>query len=243
VDSATEISGANVQVAARLFAGITLLLTSILNQQPHIAAFQLLVVTLLLLTRKEGGMLLQRAVRLLIWLLLPILLLHAFFTPGELIVVHEMVLPVSFEGVARGGWLALHLAVIFFAALLLFRLLEKKEWLRLAIKLPVWGDHLLVYAALLESGWATTKAMIKDEQVEWAREGKRLRRVPFRIMAMPASMLQSARDDARELWHHWDQRLKSVVSSDEYSVSPSVLNTFLILVGAMLLWLLYFSGM
>ncbi len=241
MDLVIETIYSSADVFSRLFVGITLLLTSILNQESTVAMVQLTITLCLIIVQFQGVKLLRRAMKLLIWLFVPILLLHALFTPGELI-VSGMLLPVSFEGLKMAGWLALHLAAIFFSALLLFRLLTQKEWMRLVTRIPMLGHKFMAYTALLETGWVSTKEMIIQEKEAWKSDKQRLRGFFFRMAKLPARRFHSSRDDASELWNNWEQRMALMHSSDG-DMRRSVVATLAMICSGLLLWGLYVSGL
>jgi len=89
----------------------------------------------------------MRAARLLLWLVIPVLLLHLFFTPGALLWPGGFI-PLSREGLHEGLWLGLRLCALFYAAMLLSRSLSREEWTYYCLALPYPGSVILPYVRL-----------------------------------------------------------------------------------------------
>jgi len=89
----------------------------------------------------------MRAARLLLWLVIPVIILHLMFTPGALIWPGSFV-PFSYEGLHEGLWLGLRLCAIFYAAMLLSRSLNREEWSFYCLTIPWPGTALLPYLHL-----------------------------------------------------------------------------------------------
>ncbi len=145
-----------------------------------------------------------RLLRLLRWFVLPILLLHLLFTPGQLL-MPGWPLPVSREGLMQGLWLSLHLITIYAVAILMFRLLKQHEWLGLLMRLPRGGELLLIRALMLIS----MKKQI-TELLLHLRQQYRLRRnwkqLPLLFMALFKRALTDAGMHAQALWLRWPQQ-------------------------------------
>jgi len=89
----------------------------------------------------------MRAARLLLWLVIPVLLLHLIFTPGALIWPGSF-FPLSREGLHEGLWLGLRLCALFYAAMLLSRSLSREEWSYYCLALPYPGVAIFPYVRL-----------------------------------------------------------------------------------------------
>ncbi|MCF7820954.1 MAG: energy-coupling factor transporter transmembrane protein EcfT [Mariprofundaceae bacterium] len=226
---------------SRVVLGLSLLLTTALNNIFYIAAIQLLISVSFLIIITSGGRLLKESARLLCWLVIPILLLHALFTPGELL-VKGMTIPVSIEGVQLGGWFALHLIAIFLSALVFSRLLGKDEWVGFLLRIPGWGERFVPYALLLNSGLKKNREIVRREYSNWDACGKKLRQLPIHITIALADTLNENKKNASELWHDWDQRVLSIsdVSQSVKQAAPMV--TAAAVFAAALLWAIYLAG-
>ncbi|MES0370797.1 MAG: hypothetical protein ABUK11_00825 [Mariprofundaceae bacterium] len=152
-----------------------------------------------------------------------------------------MAIPVSIEGLRSGFWFALHLAVIFFSAIVLSRLLSKREWIQSVLRLPVFGVKLLPYALLMEAGWSRVKAMLHDEYMEWNEHEKGIRAMIAHLASLPSKAMLQSRIHADEVWSHWDHHVSNIMM--EQSIRTiSALSTTAALTSGMVLWYLYLSG-
>jgi len=228
-----------VDPVSRALLGISLLLTSALNDLFPIAVIQLLISVSLLIIMTSGGSLLKESARLLCWLVVPILLLHALFTPGELL-VKGMAIPVSIEGVQLGGWFALHLMVIFLSALVFSRLLSKEEWISFMLRVPGWGEKAVPYILLLEPGLKKSREIVRREYADWCACGKKFRQFPVHINIALTDTLNENRKDASELWHDWDQRVLSI--PDGSHSGNHGMATAVAVIAAVAIWALYLAG-
>jgi len=89
-----------------------------------------------------------RLLRLLRWFVIPILLLHMLFTPGQLL-FPGWPIGVSREGLMQGMRLSIHLTSMYAMAMMMFRLLSHSEWLRLLMQLPWFGERIMVQALMM----------------------------------------------------------------------------------------------
>ncbi len=226
---------------SRAVLGLSLLLTAALNDLFYIAAIQLLISVSFLIVMTSGGRLLKESIRLLSWLVIPILLLHALFTPGELL-VKGMAIPVSIEGVQLGGWFAFHLIVIFLSALVFSRLLSKDEWISFMLRMPGWGERLVPYALLLESGLKKNREIVRREYGSWYSCGKKLRQLPIHITIALTDTLNENRKDASRLWHDWDQRVLSISDGSQSGKQTRSIATTAAVIAAAVVWMIYLEG-
>jgi len=225
----------------RLFLGASLLLTSAFNNLFYTAMIQLLIAVLFLLILVSGRRLFTESIRLLCWLVIPILLLHAFFTPGEML-FKGVAIPVTVEGIRLGSWFALHLVVMFLSALVLSRLLSKQEWITTMLSIPGWGEKLVPYALLLESGLKKNGEIVRREYANWCSHGKKLKQFPLHITTALTDSLNKNRDDAFELWNDWDACVSSVAESSQPGEQGRPVETVLAVMIAAIIWMLYLAG-
>jgi len=226
---------------SRAVLGISLLLTTALNDLFPIAVIQLLISVSFLILMTSGGRLLKESTRLLCWLVVPILLLHALFTPGELL-VKGMAIPVSIEGIRLGGWFAFHLVVIFLSALVFSRLLSKEEWISFMLRMPGWGERLVPYVLLLEPGLKKNREIVRREYANWCSCGKKFRQLPVHITIALTDTLNENRKDASELWHDWDQRVSSIPDGSQSGKQGMPMATTAAVIAAVAVWILYLAG-
>ena len=225
----------------RLFLGGSLLLTSAFNDLFYIAMIQLLISVSLLLILVSGKRLFTESIRLLCWLVIPILLLHAFFTPGEML-FKGVAIPVTVEGIRLGSWFALHLIVMFLSALALSRLLSKQEWITTMLSIPGWGEKLVPYALLLESGLKKNGEIVRREYASWCSHGKKLKQFPIHITTALTDTLNKNRDDAFELWNDWDVRVSSVAESSQPGKRGRPVETISAVIVTVIIWMFYLAG-
>jgi len=226
---------------SRVVLGLSLLLTAALNNLFYIAVIQLLISVSLLIVMTSGGRLLKESIRLLSWLVIPILLLHALFTPGELL-IKGMAIPVSVEGIQLGGWFAFHLIAIFLSALVFSRLLSKDEWISFMLQIPGWGERLVPYALLLESGLKKNGEIVRQEYSNWQSCGKKLRQLPIHITTALTDTLNESGKDASELWHDWDRRVLSVSDGSQPVKQARPVATTAAVIAAVFVWVIYLAG-
>jgi hypothetical protein len=134
--------------AARFLAGGSLLFAAILCHSLLLSVSYLMLSVCLIFLIEGGWLTIIRLLGLLRWFIIPIILLHALLSPGELIMPGVPV-PVTWEGVNQGIWLSLHLSTIFAAALLFSRLLLRSEWMRGILLLPFAGKKTIVFQMMM----------------------------------------------------------------------------------------------
>ncbi len=230
----------SMHIASRLFAGVTFLLTAVLNNQLDFALMQLFLIVLALLLYRDGSKRILRALLLLRWLVIPIILLHALFTPGALI-VSGLIWPISVEGIQSGLWFSFHLVVIFFAAMFFSIVLTRKEWIEAILKLPMAGHRILPYAMLLDQCWRQVQLMLSAEFSGYRNGRKGLRHLIWRLGSLPSGALKASREVAREVSVNWDQSVEGIVAGRP-ALAVSSGATVLALSSALLMWLAVIYG-
>lgn len=190
---------------ARFLLGMALLLGAALN---HDALFASLNITLasLLIWHIAGGLVpLWSAVRLLRWLIIPILLLHMLLTPGA-IVAPSLPLPISREGLWQGLWLSLHLAEMFVAAMALSRLLSWREWLKWLGSWPLLGGRLETDARLFLLMQRDARLLIERQRRRWREHRLDLILLARLLAETLMQMLGRSELQAERLWRNWHSR-------------------------------------
>jgi len=231
----------NMHPISRLILGMTLLLTTALNTSIYIALFQLIISLTLLNLMESGVRVFRESIHLLCWLVVPIVVLHVFFTPGELL-LKSVNIPISIEGIQLGSWFALHLVVMFLSALAFSRLLGKDEWIALMLRIPGWGERAVPYVLLLEAGLKRSRQITRREQENWRACGSGVRKLPTHITVALTDVLSESKNDAGELWRCWDQRVSSI-SIDPFSVNHAQLKaTMVAVIVIVIIWSVYLAG-
>ena len=184
-------------VATRLLFGLIL---AALLVSGH-TALLLVVSTLMVVLIDAGWSNIARALRVLRWFVLPILLLHLIFSGGERI-WPESGLPFSLEGLKAGVMLSLHLLTFYSLAMLLSRLLLRDEMLAVVASLPVAGRRLYPYTLSMY----TVRSVVQSALNEY-RSQFQLRRHWLQAGVMLASLLQQVLATSSTcsalLWLRW----------------------------------------
>jgi len=146
-----------------------------------------------------------RVLGLLRWFVIPILLLHLLFTPGQLLWPGFPV-AVSREGLVQGIWLSIHLTSIYILAILVFRLLRREEWLRFILIMPGIGERLMVQALMMMSmkNHMTELLSLLRQQYGLRHHWKK---TPLLLISAFRQALADASAFAQMLWLRWPRKL------------------------------------
>jgi len=215
---------------SRLILGIGLLFASIMTAS-WLGSVVMLCVCIVMMRAVDGHFLtIKRLLTLLQWFIWPILLLHAFLSPGQLL-LPDLWIPISREGLMHGIMLALHLAAIFFAAMLMFRLLIRSEWLRLVMRLPCLGQRLVVYIWMMTSMHRSMTALLANFRWQF-RLRKNIKHMPLLLMAAFQHALLAASDHAAILWLRWPDHVVMASAADmnqptwQYRIMSGLIGSF-----------------
>ena len=168
--------------------------------------FTLLTIGLLYLQSKSLVIII-RSFRLLVWLFVPIVLLHAFLTPGTYI----MGLPVSIEGLKQSFVLSLNLACMFFTALLVMQVLKMKYLLQALQRTPTLSQILLPSLLLIRRLRITIPLLLNQQRMYWQRLEHKWLALPDVLFESILSILKSSRFEAQLLWEHWDGEVEKLL--------------------------------
>jgi len=201
---------------SRLLLGFALLFLSLTTTSIWLCLF-LAVISAAMIRLLDGNWTTSlRVLGLLRWFILPILLLHTLFTPGQLL-LPGFPIAVSREGLVQGMWLSVHLITIYAMAMLLFRLLSRDEWLRFILLLPGIGERLMVQVLMMVS--------MKNHMAEllsYLRQQYGLRhdwkKIPLLLMSAFKQALIDASAYAQMLWLRWPQQLSTLVSATSQTI-------------------------
>ncbi|MDQ6972652.1 MAG: CbiQ family ECF transporter T component [Mariprofundaceae bacterium] len=183
------------------------LFASVLLAGKAVLVYMMLLSTLLVLLHwlNASWQPVWRAARLLLWLLIPIFLLHMAFTPGRLIWPGGII-SVSYEGLQQGLLLAVRLCTLFYAGMLLSRALTRAEWVSACLNTPVLGPLLLPYIAL-----SSPIRGLVDECIAQARKGTgypdmpRIRGLLLTMTRLMQQVWNGAAQEARSVGGQWDE--------------------------------------
>lgn len=187
--------------ASRFLAGCSLLFAAIICHSLWLSVLYL-ILSLYLIYLLEGGWLtVIRLLSLLRWFVIPILLLHALLSPGQLI-WPGVPMPVTWEGVQQGIWLSLHLSTIFAAALLFFRLLKRSEWIKGVLMLPFAGKRIIVFQMMTSAMKINITEQLSHLRQQWQLRSN-WRMAAIFMLASFRMALVAGREQARILWLRW----------------------------------------
>lgn len=226
-----------VHPLGRLSFALGMLATVLLIQRDAPAMFTLLAACMVLISWLSASWLpVWRAARLLLWLVLPVLLLHLMFTPGQLLWPGSGI-SFSREGLQEGIRLGLRLSAMFYAAMLFSRCLSREEWVWYCLRLPVFGALLLPYVKLSSpmrgvAGRALADASVQiNLQAGWGSASHVLRALGDAI----AIVWHASGKEAEQVWLHWHDEAAARRATG--SVAAGVLLAMLGLLMPLSVWL------
>lgn len=144
-----------------------------------------------------------RAARLLLWLVVPVLLLHLIFTPGALLWPGSPV-PFTREGLQQGVWLALRLCAMFYVAMLLSRSLSREEWTYYCLRLPLVGPRLLTYVKLSPAMRSLASRSLGEAKVNLNAGWRSAPDIPAELGELVSRVWQGALVEATGVWQQWE---------------------------------------
>lgn len=142
-----------------------------------------------------------RLSKLLGWFVVPILLLHALFSPGQLLLPGTGI-PVTKEGLHLGLVLSTRLAAMFTAAMLMFRMLSQSEWLSAIVAVPVLGKRLLLFVWMIRPMQRQVGFRLRLIQRQYDLR-RHWRMLPQVLLSACAQALAAATPVSRTLWLRW----------------------------------------
>ncbi len=169
-----------------------------------------LVIACMLLMYLDGAkaILFIRSLKLLLWLFIPIIFFQGFFTPGTYIQT-PVYLPLSIEGLNHAWFLCLHIMLMFFSALLFFRMLALSEWTYLLSFLPKLTAGLSPYLILVVSLRVRVTEILAKQHLAWGERGKIWLNMPNMMIQTIQMTLDAGHQEAHDLWQHWEKRMRN----------------------------------
>jgi len=201
-----RLSYVKIHPLGRLFFGMGSFAATLIAHDIIFAAIGLGLCLVLLRIVNGSWTPVFRALRLLLWLILPIGILHLLLTPGALIWPGSG-LPFTWEGVDRTVWLSTRLFFLFFSAMLLSRLLSLDEWQAQLCRIPVVGRHLYPYMQLFQPMQKITAKLVRKHWRE--SRSRELVSLPEMIVRLLEDVLRSGHDQAKVVWEEWKDELPS----------------------------------
>ncbi|MBN4077217.1 hypothetical protein JYT48_03010 [Mariprofundus ferrooxydans] len=215
--------------SSRFLLGFGLLFSAIMTQS-MLWCVAVLIVSMFLLRALDGHWLTSmRLLRLMRWFLIPILVLHALLSPGQLL-LPEWFVPITREGLMQGIRLSLHLSAVFFVAMLMFRLLRRAEWLSVVFLLPGMGKRLMVYVCMMGSMKMNMTRLLVDLRLQF-RLRRDVKRSALLLMSAFQQALADASDHAAMLWLRWPNYLPLSNVNQHRSAHYSEMSVLLALLG------------
>jgi len=213
---------------ARLSFGLGMLALVLMQHalQPTLLLVLLLICLLRLL---QGSFVpLFRLFRLLRWFLLPILLMHAFFSPGELVM---QALPLTWEGIHQGIWIAAHFCNLFLAAMLLAGLLRQGEWFGMLAAVPLLDKRVWEYVIMLSMMNRCISTLLRQINEQWQLR-KKWSFAPVMLISAFQQAIESGREQAHAAWLRWPGHpsawLRSGMIADQSRMHASTGNSVLL---------------
>lgn len=215
---------------ARLFVGLACLGAGLGASSMVHALYLLAGMLILLYVSGTAASSIFRAFKVLAFLILPILVLHMWLTPGRLLIDFGDFGGISAEGLARGGWLSLHLALMYFAAMLFSRLIFLREWMALT----AWcgGGRLQAYVIMLAPLARQVRWRMQSLARCWRRRGTWRELAPM-LAAVLNQCLSVSRRQADALWLRWPDHadISAFLSPTAASVRAWPATLVLLLIG------------
>lgn len=229
----------SAHLASRLFLGLPLLILALMIADINFGLLLSLSIMVLIYYVEQSWQRVVRTLRLLRWFIVPILLLHSLFSPGQYI-FPGMPLSLTQEGVMQGVQLSIQFSAIFFAASFFFLCLKQQEWIKLILVLPfVHHEKSASYMLMVAIMQRVVQLVVHDFQKQW-RMRKRWQDMPLLLLALFRTILKEAADHAGQLWLRWPGSLQ-LSAQGEVGSSPGgvVASLFCIgvgLLGLVLIW-------
>jgi len=162
-------------------------------------------IILFFVCKKEAWKILRDTWRLLRWIFVPTIILHAFFTPGEIIIL-GMPWAISYEGLRLGLQLALHLMEIYFLVLVMNMLLPLRRWLAMLMNHQYLSQYVSSYAYLFPKMIRDVRVILRRSFRTWRLSQDKWLSLPKTLMLVMVDIDGRAKLQANRIWHGWNQQ-------------------------------------
>jgi len=178
------------------------------------------VLAVLIRLRDGHARALWRMLALLKWLLLPILLIHALFTPGEILF---SLFQVHFtrEGLHLGANMSLHLLMFFLVGMFISKLWTQQDWLLLAARIPLVGRRLYPYILMVMPLRQSLGQSLSLMKAQWQKRSGRWRHFPVLLEALARQAMQLGERHAENLWLRWGEQPAAGMQLSSLSVAET----------------------
>jgi len=179
----------------------------------------------------------RRLAGLLIWFFVPILLLHAFFSPGQLLFPGGW-LSITVEGLHRGFQLCAHLMAVFLTAMMMFRLLKHGEWLTAVAGLPYVGRRLLplLWMIVPMKNIVLCRLGVIKQQYQLRNDWRLL---PQLLLSACSQVLLMSGQVASALWLRWPAGPFMAGQSEIFNKNSMAVDALLMIAGTVALLLVW----
>jgi len=167
--------------------------------------------------------------RVLRWLLIPIIIFHMLFTPGEVVWVN-FPLPVSYEGLILAVHLSLKLCEMFVCALLLGRLLPITVWLQAIAHVDVLQQHLAPYLHLMPVMLRRVPMLVRRTYRAWCLEPKKVKKLASYMTELIIAVEKDSRRRAKYAWVSWDKPTITALAAQKKLRDSSLLHMLFLFV-------------
>ncbi len=142
--------------------------------------------------------------QILRWLLIPIVIFHVLFTPGEIIWV-GFVIPISYEGLTLASYLSLRLCEMYVCAVLLGRMLPMQLWLQAIAHIAILQRHLTPYLRLMPMMLRRVPVLVRRTYRAWRLEPKKVKKLAYYMTELIITVKQDSLRRAKYVWLRWDE--------------------------------------
>ena len=160
---------------------------------------------------------LWRMLGLLKWLLLPILLIHAMFTPGEILFSLSM-LHMTREGLQQGMTMSLHLLMFFLAGMTISQLWSRQDWLLLVARMPGFGRRLYPYILMVMPLRQSLGRELLLMKAAWQHRSGRWRHFPRLLESLVRQAIRLGERHAEMLWLRWGEQPAAMMQLSSVSL-------------------------
>ncbi len=210
---------------ARFLAGSGLIGMAIGSRSIFLGLFLAVLASLLIRFIESNWLTILRLSKLLVWFIVPILILHALFSPGQLLLPGTGI-PVTEEGLHLGLVLSARLAAMFTAAMLMFRMLSQAEWLRVIVAVPLIGKRLLPFVWMIRPMQRQVGFRLRLIQRQYGLR-RHWRMLPQVLLSACAQALATATPVSRTLWLRWPAQVE-LYATYRYRGMPARISSLLL---------------
>lgn len=186
---------------SRSLLGLALLSLATATPSPVYGFILILIAALFVRVIENSWSRVVRSIGLLRWFIIPILLLHLLFSPGQLL-LPGWPLPFTWEGLQLGLHLSVHLAAIFFAAITLFLCLTRNEWTQALLLMPFSSRAVTTYVIMIAPLRHSVGGLLHSLRLQWNLRSS-WQQSPQMLVSAFTAALAVAEVQSQQLWLRW----------------------------------------